>query len=134
MLGFPCAKCGQLEIAHSSDLDYFLERGLWPTLEYGEEVTRKEVDTLFEKKRGYRFHLKSCPGFQYSKCVSTEQQIISAMDHPSALYYLEESVAQEARRRLEEIHNKETDRHAAYGGCTTYIVYQGGSSRVFIGE
>ncbi len=133
MLGFSCANCGQLEIAHSGDLDHFLESGHWPDLEFGEEVD--DVDTLYEHQDGYTHHLIECPGFEYHDSV-TDDVLVDAGTHVTcAAQYLEEKLAERVKQLVEK---REDARIANYphGGGHTYISFdpRSGQSLILYGE
>lgn len=140
MFGYSCAYCGWKEIAHTYDLEKHLNdsclRHTLPDLEYGEELDEDEIKELGSYRRGYRYHLVTCPGFNYSAKVTEEMLVLGGLDHPSAVWFLEdhlqERVRDEIRRQKEK--QKPSDL-ASYGGCHTYIQkLPDGRTVILVGE
>lgn len=139
MLGFKCANCGQLELAHLDDFEGYLREGgrfhALPDLEYGEEIHVSEINDLADHKPGYRYHLIACPGFELPKNVSREKIIQRAMDNPTTAQYLEGDLKTEVEEAFQKAETKKIGSYS-YGGGATYITYNPntGESQILFGE
>ncbi len=139
MYGQPCARCGKLEVFHialerKGDEIFFREPPSWLGCDCGEEPEQEEIDLVTEHQNGYKHNLFTCPGFEYSKKIPRSYLVERAMSYPSTIPYAEELVANEAKRRLQEIEDK---RIASYvmpaptmylipnRDRTHYVIFQG---------
>lgn len=149
MFGFPCSRCGQLEIVHQEPdiLRGNIERGLWLDREYqeGGDLTVESFEDIsdwddfvkFSQSvlRGYRFSLDNCPGFVYRK-TDHRRVVLAAAGSPGHICYLPKFLQRRAEKILDaRQRQEELEAHRPwYGPVHTYLFYGPGVSFVVIGE
>lgn len=134
MYGYPCTHCGNLEILHDDELDHFLESRYWPSLEYGESVSPEGFSSMFIHKPGYKNSIETCPGFKTKRGIPKEVLIRHLMDHPSTSPFVEVSIANEARRQLEELEDQRIASYTMQTSTVYLIPNKNGHYTVMIGE